>query len=104
MAVPKKLWEAVRNEVCEDIEVHEDLDLSIHLHRLGYKIYYHETLKVGVKMRRIFEDSEQLMPNLMLWPQTLRKHGLNSWIFGWVGAVWLYIISWFKRIFRPSTN
>ena len=70
--------------------MHEDLDLAIHTHRLGYKITYRESLKVGIKIRRVRSARHELLDNLMLWPKTLKSHGRWTWIFGWLGAVILF--------------
>ena len=91
MAIPKQLWLAVRNDVCHRNDIHEDLDLSIHLHRLGYEITYKVGLHVRVKMRRVRTDHAHLMENLMLWPQTLRVHHNKKWIYGWIGAKLLFV-------------
>jgi len=92
MAVPKKLWLAIRDKVCFRDDIHEDLDLSVHLHRAGYQISYDESIKVGVKMRRVRSTRRDLWANLMLWPQTLRVHGRWTWVFGWFGAFLLYAL------------
>lgn len=93
MALPAKVWRAVRNEVCTTPHIHEDLDLAIHLHRAGYTIDYRENLRVGVKMRRVRSNRAELWENMMWWPRTLRWHGKKTWIFGWLGAVILYVFS-----------
>ncbi|MFI5275622.1 MAG: glycosyltransferase family 2 protein [Candidatus Saccharimonadales bacterium] len=90
MAIPKHLWQAVRNDVCHRNDIHEDLDLSIHLHRLGFKVTYQVGLHVRVKMRRVRTDRSELKENLMWWPQTLKVHHNNSWVIGWVGAELLF--------------
>lgn len=93
MAIPKALWEAVKHNVCHDLDVHEDLDLAIHLHRLGYKITYQDGLKVGVKMRRVRSQRGELWGNLLWWPKTLYRHGNNMWVFGMVGAVVIFCLA-----------
>ncbi len=90
MALPKKLWDKTKIQMCTRTDIHEDVDVAIHLHRAGYQITYDETLKVGMKMRRVRSHQDQLWKNLVMWPQTLRSHGLWTWIFGWLGAVLLY--------------
>lgn len=90
MALPRALWQAVRGDVCLRNDIHEDLDLSIHLARRGYKITYHAGLVVGVEMRRVRSNRAALKANLMLWPQTLRVHGNRRWWLGWLGAELLY--------------
>lgn len=93
MALPVVVWKKVRNQTCKDIDIHEDLDLAIHAHRNNYPITYHAGLKVGVSVKRVqFSDSAiSLYEYLMWWPNTLRKHGLNGWVFGWLGAIILLI-------------
>ncbi len=99
-AIPRKLWDKVKKQVCRDLDVHEDLDLAIHWHRAGYPITYHDSLKVGVKMRRVFEDRDDLWHNLMWWPRTLKHHGRWTWVFGWLGAVILYALSFTYLLFK----
>ena len=53
MSVRKSAWEKISNSVCmNDTEVHEDIDLSIHLHPFG-KIIYDKTLQVRASSRRL---------------------------------------------------
>ena len=103
MALPKKVWQEIRDEVCLRNDIHEDLDLAIHAHRNGYQISYHETLRAGVKMRRVFNNFKALWPNLMLWPRTLRVHGLKTWVIGFMGAAVLWslaFIPWSAELIR----
>lgn len=109
MALTKKQWHNVRSMVCEDNDIHEDLDLAIHMHRLGYEIAYHEDLRVGVLMRRVRSRRSELWSNMMWWPKTLKRHGKKTWVFGFIGAIVLYILSpllpfteWVARLFGRS--
>ena len=53
-AVTKKIWDLVKNDIClDDKMVHEDMDLAIHIHRAGGKIYRDNSLVVGSSGRRI---------------------------------------------------
>lgn len=53
MALTKKIWRKVKNEVClDDKKVHEDIDLAIHIARYG-KIKLDPTLIVYPSARRI---------------------------------------------------
>lgn len=104
MAVPARAWQEIRRDVCKDPHIHEDLDLSIHLHRAGYEITYKSDLRVGVKMRRVLSERKELWGNLMWWPRTLRRHGKKTWVFGFTGAAILYALSplvvLFERVAR----
>lgn len=91
MAMPRHIWEDVRSDMCLRTDIHEDLDLSIHLHRHEYKITYYADLVVGIEMRRVGPERRiALHDNLMWWPRTLRVHGNRRWVYGWIGAEFLY--------------
>lgn len=79
MAFPRRMWRKVKEEVCDDDAMHEDLDLAIHLHRLGYRIYYMANLRVGVYMKRVWENRDQQNKHLRRWPYTLKTHGFKQW-------------------------
>ncbi len=112
MALPRHLWQAVREQTCTATDIHEDLDLAIHLHRTGFGITYKAGLKAGAKMRRVFGSPLALWANLMLWPRTLRRHHIWTWPFSLVGALVLYVFSWIplaleyggRVIGRPPLN
>lgn len=93
MVLPRHIWQAVRTSVCHRTDIHEDLDLAIHVHRRGYAITYRQSLRVGIAVRRVWlHDWHKLWDNLMLWPTTLRVHKNKKWILGWLGAVSLAML------------
>ncbi len=100
MAMSRALWQAVKSDVCHDLDVHEDLDLAIHLDRLEHDITYRDTLKVGTKMRRVRSERSGLWHNLLLWPRTLRRHGKKAWVFGLMGAAVIYAVAPFENLFE----
>lgn len=54
MAITKKSWNTIRSEVClDDKKVHEDIDLSIHMIKKGYKIKKDPKLLMLTSARRI---------------------------------------------------
>lgn len=112
MALPKETWLSVARETCRINTIHEDLDLSIHLHKRGVTIYRDKTLPVGAHMRRVLDDRAELWSYLKMWPNTLRHHGIRSWPVCWlIGVVPLYVSSYSLavlngvfRLFRHSNN
>lgn len=100
MAVPTRLWQAVRDKVCQREDIHEDLDLAIHLHRTGYRIHYQADLIVWARMRRVFEDHRALWPYLKMWPRTLKAHRMRGWRGGYGGAVFLWCMQIVPRAAR----
>jgi len=57
MVVAKNLWNRVKNNVClDDKKVHEDIDLAIHINKIGGEIYIDPSLVVQVSGRRIVNN------------------------------------------------
>ncbi len=86
MALTKEQWNAVKSLTCSQTDIHEDLDLAIHLNRIGYQIAYRSNIQVGVKMKRMFDDYPSLYENTLWWPRTLKRHNIKKWVLGWLGA------------------
>jgi glycosyltransferase involved in cell wall biosynthesis len=94
MALPRTLWQEVADDVCTRNDIHEDLDLAIHLHRRGYRIIYDRHTKVHVQLRRVRSSRHELWEYLQMWPRTLRIHGLKTWPVCWLfGDVLLYYLT-----------
>jgi glycosyltransferase involved in cell wall biosynthesis len=54
MIIKKSAWEAVSNDVClDDKKVHEDVDLTIHMVKKGFKIKKDPKLLIKTSARRI---------------------------------------------------
>jgi len=92
MAFPRQLWLNVRNSTCERQDIHEDLDLSFHLHNLGVAITYHGRLRVGVCLKRVYSERKYVHMHMKRWPQTLRVHGYYYWWLATIGNWFLWYI------------
>lgn len=92
MVVPAKIWQRLNHHVCTTRnDIHEDLDLAIHAHRLGIPITYIENLRVGVEMKRVYNTVSRVhKARMAMWPATLYAHGLKRAWLGSVGAWVLY--------------
>lgn len=54
MAIRKTAWEEIKNSVClDDKQVHEDIDLAIHLEKKGKHIVFDQSLVVKISGRRL---------------------------------------------------
>jgi len=104
MAVPRVKWLAVRKQICKRNDIHEDLDIAIHLHELGMKITYDTSVKVAVEMRRVLTGKDKLWQYLLMWPTTLRVHQRKTWVLGWIGAATLYSLSPVLRLNEKVFN
>lgn len=90
-ALPRAAWRKIREQVCLRNDIHEDLDLGVHLERAGFRTVYKPGLRVGALARRILNDRGDLWSYLAMWPRTFRVHKAQKWIFIWpiVVGVWL---------------
>ncbi len=98
MAVPKYLWDIVKSDTCFQRNIHEDIDLAIHLSRMGFQINHRKSMVVGVKMKRVMNDRSSLWSNLMMWPRTFWMHHYQLWFLAGFGAIFLYIMSFPVRL------
>lgn len=98
MAIPRQLWHDVKPALCTRDDIHEDIDLAIHLHRTGHHVAYRKSLLVGVEMRRVHTNRAELWGNLKWWPQTFKVHGIKTWPLAWLAAAVLYCFTPFALL------
>lgn len=80
MALRKSAWGAIRSEACldPDDELHEDIDLSIHLHEHGLKVAYSSEMVTGMSARRLDDNPRQYYSYVMRFERTYKKHKIRS--------------------------
>lgn len=80
MAIRRCAWEEIRSTVCRDEadEMHEDLDLSLHLSEHGLQIAYVPTMVAGVSARRLENSPEDFRYYVNRFDRTCRAHQINS--------------------------
>jgi glycosyltransferase involved in cell wall biosynthesis len=94
MAIRASQWQTVREATCQRNDIHEDLDLAIHLHQRGIQITYDPKLRVHTQLRRVRTNRHELWAYLQWWPRTLRVHQKKTWIMCWFfGAFLLYYLT-----------
>lgn len=89
MALSRQCWHRVRAHTCAAPGIWEDLDLAVHLSRLGMRVRYVDGLRVPVSARRIGASVSELYSYLRAWPRTYRLHGQRR--AAWGAAVCLLI-------------
>ncbi|HSX05887.1 MAG TPA: glycosyltransferase family A protein [Candidatus Saccharimonadales bacterium] len=98
MVVPRQEWLRVRDQLCDRADLHEDLDLSIHLHRQSCTIVYDTHTKVRVELRPAYVGPRKLWEYLQMWPRTLQVHGLRTWVIPWAANLLLFAVTPFFGI------
>jgi glycosyltransferase involved in cell wall biosynthesis len=76
MAIRASAWRDIRDHVCNDAdaEMHEDLDLSIHLFDRGHKIVYGSKMVSGMSARRLDANPMDYLRYVMRWDKTYDHH------------------------------
>jgi GT2 family glycosyltransferase len=80
MALRRTAWEAVRGEICLDAdrEMHEDIDLSVHLFDDGYNIVYAPKMVAGMSSRRADDSPSDFLTYVRRFDNTYTHHGLRQ--------------------------
>ncbi|MBG6184914.1 cellulose synthase/poly-beta-1,6-N-acetylglucosamine synthase-like glycosyltransferase [Arthrobacter sp. CAN_A214] len=81
MAVRRSAWEHIRFQTCRDEsdEMHEDIDLSLHLSDNGLRIAYLPTMVAGVSARRLEDSPGCYRYYVDRFERTYRAHHVNGW-------------------------
>lgn len=76
-AVRRSAWLDVRSVLCQSRNVHEDLDLAIHLNQNGFNILYDKRLLAGTSARRYDDSFKAFRKYMAMYLHSYRKHGIN---------------------------
>lgn len=107
--IPREAWEAVRSVTSTRTDIHEDLDLGIHLAQSGFKTEYIASFRVAAMAKRILSDHQDLWPYLAWWPETYSTNHLWTrplvwplvWLV-WLGSYWIIFSERLLRIINPK--
>ena len=76
MAIKKKIWDEIKDDLCDDnFEYHEDVDISVHIHKLGGIIVFDPHFESQFSARRFKRDPYEIFveyPSRIL--KTIRGH------------------------------
>jgi glycosyltransferase involved in cell wall biosynthesis len=74
MAIRATAWRRVRPSLCTDAEVHEDIDLGIHLHGEGSATVFAAGMRAGTSARRIANRFRDYRAYVLMTERTYRRH------------------------------
>lgn len=77
MAIRSTAWHDVKDETCQVKNIHEDIDLAIHLHNRGYIIMYDGGIRSGTSARRFDDPPVKFMQYIKMMTRTFHHHHLN---------------------------
>jgi glycosyltransferase involved in cell wall biosynthesis len=80
MAIRATAWDDIRDDACLDAvdEMHEDLDLSIHLFERGHKVTYNSDIVSGMSARRLDSTAKSYYKYVGRWERTYDNHGIHN--------------------------
>lgn len=95
MAIKKSAWQKVAPSCLMRPDIHEDIDLSLHLQKQGLKIQRWPRLAAEVSLRRGDFGPASIIRYLWPWPKTYWANK-RYWQAGLIGfilvAVWLFVL------------
>lgn len=75
MAITRNAWERIRDDTSRDSHaLHEDVDLSVLIHRAGGTIRHLHTLRVRTSPRSFRESPSKIWWRLRVWPVAVVRH------------------------------
>lgn len=80
MALRASAWRDIREVVCRDEvdEMHEDIDLSIHLFQRGHRVVYGSKLVAGMSARRLDDSPRDYYHYVRRFDRTYDAHGITN--------------------------
>jgi hypothetical protein len=90
MALRASAWEAIRGEVCRDLDdlFHEDIDISVHLYDAGLRAAYVPSMVTGMSARRVDDSPRDYYSYVGRFDRTYTHHGVRNrslrapaWVF-----------------------
>lgn len=78
MVISKMAWEAVAKDVCHRSDIHEDIDLAIHLDRKDFRISYETSMLASMSARRWDDPPAQFRKYMKVLRESWRVHDIVS--------------------------
>ena len=110
MAIRRQAWLQVSSSLCKVQNIHEDLDLAIHLARSNQKILYSKSLLSGISGRRYSDSPSEFKDYMSMFRRAYLMHNIHGLaIYSAAGIYWLgYLLihPWIslKRFINNSFN
>jgi glycosyltransferase involved in cell wall biosynthesis len=78
LAFRRAVWQKVAGLLCTEQDIHEDIDLAIHLKQAGGEIAYDKALLSGASGRRYNDSLKSFGDYIGMYKRTYSRHGLRS--------------------------
>jgi glycosyltransferase involved in cell wall biosynthesis len=80
MAIRASAWRLIRAEVCLDVddELHEDIDIAVHLAERDQRIAYVSSMVAGMSARRLDDNPRDYLFYVGRFERTYRRHRIRN--------------------------
>jgi len=80
MAIRRTAWLDIRSEVCrdQDDELHEDIDISVHLAQRDHRVAYVSAMVSGMSARRLEDNPRDYRYYALRFDRTYARHGIRN--------------------------
>ncbi|MGH7157374.1 MAG: glycosyltransferase [Candidatus Saccharimonadales bacterium] len=78
LAIRRKVWRQIAAGLCTQHNIHEDIDLAIHVKEAGHEIVYDKALLSGASGRRYNDGLKSFSGYIGMYRRTYRRHNLHS--------------------------
>lgn len=105
MAIKRHDWLRVKNELCDRKDIHEDIDIAIHMYGSGMKVIFDKNLIAETSSRRMSDPVKDMVKYLKAYKQTYTVHGINSPAITLTSAIVLssqYGVKLLRRAYDPE--
>jgi cellulose synthase/poly-beta-1,6-N-acetylglucosamine synthase-like glycosyltransferase len=101
MAIRATAWRAIEYDVCADPEdlLHEDIDLSVHLHDAGMRVAYARAVRADVSARRLSASPASFRAYNQRFERTYARHSIHHWYLK-APQLLLQAVYWAARVAR----
>jgi glycosyltransferase involved in cell wall biosynthesis len=107
MAIRRASWRTVGKETCTASNVHEDLDLAVHMQEAGQHITYRPDLRAGVSARRYDDTLNDFSRYMKMYVDTYRAHnrrGLMPFVAVTAFTTGYIALQPIRRSYDPKTG
>lgn len=78
MAIRRSVWNKYKNDFCTRKDVHEDLDIGIHLTQAGEQIAYRTDMVAGMSARRFDSNPKDFYRYISFYKSSFAHHGIET--------------------------
>lgn len=107
MALTRESWQNVRDDICMRKDVHEDVDLAIHLFKFGYAVAFDDSLYAMTSSRRMNDSPQQLKKYVDVYRNTYKVHDIKTsgtWLAVSIPLAAHFGVKLIKRGYDPETE